>query len=366
MLDRKNNLESAVITFSDITEIKIAEKNLQQKHRDLVQSQEIANVGTWKWDHNTGSIEWSDMMYNIYGFDTKEPPPPEKVREIIIPEDRHIYDKAMEGFAEGNIPKEITYSIRKKNGEIRNIVVQAEILTSPEGEKQGLMGVVQDVTEYVRKEKEIKNLLTEKDIILREVHHRIKNDMNTIRSLIVLQAEQSNNDEAKEILLKAENRITIMGNIYNALYRSTSFTSINIKNYLQDLILNLQKTNTLSQPVSISTDITSIDISPRDSFPIGIIINELVNNAFKYAFSGKTDGEIKIALQKKEESQLEIIVADNGIGIADEIINNKNFGFGLVLVDALAKQLMGKVVFQNDSGTTITASIYIRKPNSYH
>jgi PAS domain S-box-containing protein len=220
------------------------------------------------------------------------------------------------------------------------------------------LGMVVDVTERKQAEARIQNLLEEKDMLVREVHHRIKNDMNTINSLLYLQASSSHNPGEVKALEEAQNRISLMRIIYEKLYLGHDFSNINIMAFLLDLIERIEQTYTVSAEIEIETDIDDVVIPAKQSFPVGIIVNELITNAFKYAFPDSGSGKISVSVHTEENSTIEINVADNGAGIPDEVIKNGNYGFGLTLVDAFTEQYGGSFSVENKEGSSVTAWLH--------
>ncbi len=211
----------------------------------------------------------------------------------------------------------------------------------------------QDITEIKKARKEIENLLLEKEILLREVHHRIKNDMNVIGSLLSLQAKSADNPEVSKNLDEIFNRIRIMGSIYNTLYRGEQVSRLNIRPFLCDVADSIIQAYTLSTSVTIKKDIVEVWIPARLSFPLGIMVNELLTNAFKYAFKDRSAGMIDISVTLDENQNLRVSVRDDGRGIPDQMLQPAGFGFGLTIFDAMVRQCRGEYTISNTDGTRV-------------
>lgn len=343
--------------FEDITERKNMETSLRQSEEKYRTYIENAPEGVFIADEKGNYIDVNPAACNMTGYQREELLTM-SIRDLASPEMK--MDSSFENLKKfGKTTTEVI--LRKKDG--TDIISS---LSATALEENRYMAFCSDITEKKTAEKRIEELLNEKNMLLREVHHRIKNDMNTILSLIVLQAEQCENEEAKKILNEAENRIVLMGHIYNTLYQSKSLTSIEIKSFLEDLIEDLQKAYLQDRGIRIVTEISPVEISPRDSFPLGIIVNELINNAFKYAFDSTGSGEIRLAVSKMESDILEIIVTDNGTGISKEIIEKKDFGFGLMLVENLSDHYKGDFEIISEGGTTVRLNLKIEPPTQNH
>ncbi len=218
--------------------------------------------------------------------------------------------------------------------------------------KPALVCMARDITARLRYEQEISGLLQEKEILLREVHHRIKNNMSTIASLLELQANLVTDPDAVQALQNSVNRVKSMMMIYAQLYQSSNIQSLDARQYLSALLPEIHQT--LLRPgldVEMKLDIAEIRISSRISFPLGIIINELVSNAFKYAYPNGGKGEIRVAFRQEDEASLGLCVANDGISMPDEVDVMNAETFGLSLVRVLTGQLNGSLSVSRGSGT---------------
>lgn len=218
---------------------------------------------------------------------------------------------------------------------------------------------IRDITERKLAEIQINELLDEKNLILREVHHRIKNSMNTIKSLLVLQAQSLKDPAAISALKDMESRVQSMMVLYNKLYQSVAFTEISIKDYLSALIDEIIRNFPNYKTITVRKEITDFVIDAKKLQTLGIIINELLTNIMKYAFSGRKDGTIKVTVTKTE-SDVSVVIADNGQGIPAEISFEFSTGFGLMLVRTLTKQLKGNIRIEREAGTTIVLDFRVK------
>ena len=207
--------------------------------------------------------------------------------------------------------------------------------------------VLRDVTDRKRTEK-IKQSLREKEILLQEIHHRVKNNIQVISSLLNLQSQYTDDKKSKEMFKECQNRIRSMALIHEKLYKSENLADINFNEYITDLVNGLHKSygiNTITVTVE-GNAFLGID----SAIPCGLIINELVSNSFKHAFTdGK--GEIKIDIHSYTDT-VELVVSDNGVGIPDDINFRESKSLGLRLVTILAEdQLNGTISLDRSGGT---------------
>lgn len=204
------------------------------------------------------------------------------------------------------------------------------------------LAIKDDITERKKDEGIIKNLLAEKELILKEVHHRIKNNMNSIVSLLHFQAKDMKTPEAVSSLEDAQNRVHSMMVLYDKLYRSKSFMEISFKDYLAGLIEEITANLVNRERVKVETHIEDFIIDTKVLSALGIIINEIITNAMKYAFRGKEEGLVSVSAALKDKL-VTLVIADNGIGIPESIDIESSPGFGLELVSMLTKQLKGNL-----------------------
>lgn len=205
-------------------------------------------------------------------------------------------------------------------------------------------------------EEKIKSSLLEKEVLLKEIHHRVKNNLQIISSLLNLQADNIKDNTAKEKYIESIGRIKSMAIIHELLYRSKNLSTINIQEYLQELISFISQTYYLRSSVKIklNVNISNQYFDINKAIPCGIIINELLSNAYKYAFSKTKKGEITINLidHPKQKGMCLLKVSDNGIGIPKHINTKDPQSLGLQLINSLVFQLDGNVDIKLEKGTS--------------
>ncbi len=196
----------------------------------------------------------------------------------------------------------------------------------------------------------IQNLLTEKEILLKEVHHRIKNNIATIQSLLSLQAKNVTSPEARTALQESIGRIKSMRTLYEKLLITDSYQEISVQDYVGTLVDSIVKFFSGGKEIVLEKNIADFKLDSKKIYPLGIIINELLTNIMKYAFSDRKEGRISITLKK--EGKLAILtLLDDGRGLPPDFDLNKSKGFGLMLVTMLADQLQGSFTIEDQNGT---------------
>ena len=204
----------------------------------------------------------------------------------------------------------------------------------------GTIGFALDITESKMYEQEIETQLHEKDIILKEVHHRIKNNLFSIKTLLEMQKSRAGDGEAKSVLNEAIVRMESMLHIYKRLLLSEEYGVLNVREYLTDLIDSILKIFPDSRRITLNGNIEEFMLSVKKVIPLGTIVNELLTNAMKYAFSGRDSGRLDVSLTR-EGDEFILAVMDDGPGLADSGSAGSAQGFGLALIEMLAGQLQG-------------------------
>lgn len=225
-----------------------------------------------------------------------------------------------------------------------------------------------EIEERKRAETELQRSLKEKEVLLRELHHRVKNNLQVISSLLDLQSEDVKDQQAYEVFLEAQNRIRSMAHIHEQLYQSSNLAELNVLSYIEQLVHTLLqsygKTNILPQ---IRIDGVALDIDTAVS--CGLIVNELISNALKYAFpsmasSGEaSQNEILVALSQNDDRMLSLVIRDNGIGLSNMRFDEpQSLSFGLRLVKMLVRQLRGTIDIDGSRGTCVTIAFPVPLP----
>jgi len=206
-----------------------------------------------------------------------------------------------------------------------------------------------EIEKRKKAEANVNKLLSEKEMLLKEVHHRIKNNMHIIQSLLSMQSDTIKIPEAVLAFQDAIARVESMGILYDKLYRSENYEVVEIEEYLSRLINDIVEMFPGMNKISIEKQIDNFQIGTKTIFSLGIIINELLTNAFKYAFTGRDNGVLKISV-KKEDNHITLILEDNGIGIS-ELKQAEEKGFGMTLIDMLVVQIEGNCKIETSRGT---------------
>ncbi|MBN1551183.1 PAS domain-containing protein [bacterium] len=211
---------------------------------------------------------------------------------------------------------------------------------------------VRNITDRKLAEEQIQNDLHEKEILIRELYHRTKNNMQVISSMLKLKARYIRNKEVTATFKEIDNKILTMALVHQKLYESRDLSHINLKEYINDLVSLIKQSQIISsKKLTFLTEGEDVNVLIDTAIPLGIAINELVTNSLKYGFPGNRKGEIKIHLQLTEKKELVIDVSDNGVGLSKDFEIQKDVHLGLKMVtDLIEHQLQGKISFKSKQG----------------
>ena len=201
---------------------------------------------------------------------------------------------------------------------------------------------------------DLKAALSEKEVLIKEIHHRVKNNMAVISGLLELQSWKMPDGEAKLALENSKQRIRTMSSIHETLYQNKNLSKINFKSFAEDLVMKVS--NSLkgrSKIITVDLDIEDGYINVNSAIPCGLILNEALSNSYKHAFKNKDRGNIKVSFKSLNDEEYALVVKDDGSGIPENMLKTESPTLGLTLINALVAQIKGTVEFKNSNGTTI-------------
>lgn len=268
---------------------------------------------------------------------------PEEVARQMIDDDQRV-------FAENRlVVKEETLVVRGS----KRIFETFKFPIPVEGKSMLLGGIAVDITARKMSEELVKNSLKEKELLLKEIHHRVKNNLQIVSSLITLQSEYIKDKEGKKAFTESRNRIDTMALIHEKLYMSADISRIDFSDYVNELVGNLFISYGInSDIVKSKIDIVNVFFDINTAIPLGLLINELVSNIMKHAFPEGIKGEFLISLHFDDAGMFTLVVRDNGIGFPQDLDFTNTRSLGLKLVNSLTKQLGGTIELDRKTGTT--------------
>jgi PAS domain S-box-containing protein len=339
--------EVRVVEFRDVTESALREQDLVNQQQFLQAVLQASADGFWVTDIQQRFLQVNEAFCQLSGY-TREEILQLRISDIAAADDLAKVQQVIKRIVERG-PEIFTSGQRHKAGHIFDVEVSASFLNVAGGR---LVGFCRDITERKRAERSIVALVAEKDLILKEVHHRLKNNMNTIVGVLHLQALEQDNPAVLAALEDAESRLKSMVVLYDKLYQSADFQEMSIAEYLPALVDEILGNFPGGQAVTVEKAVDGFIIGARQLQPLGIIVNELLTNIMKYAFTENSTPVIEVTAFMPKGHAV-ITVRDNGRGMPEAIDFKNTTGFGLMLVEMLTEQLGGSIRIERGNGTKI-------------
>jgi PAS domain S-box-containing protein len=341
--------------LSDVTERRVAERRLRLLAHALTSTRDAISIT----DMDNRLLFVNDAFVHTYGF-------PE---EDLLGNDMNLVRSS-------NAPLSLDEQIRKDTlaggwyGEILNrrsdgtefpVELWTSVVRNDEGDPVAMVGVARDITERKQTEEFLRSSLKEKEVLLREIHHRVKNNLQVITSLLSLQAEYLTDEPMTRIMRESQHRVRSMALVHEKIYQSHNLAEVDFGDYTRELVSQLFRSYGARQDLirmNIRTD--SVSLGVDRAIPCGIILNELVTNSLKYAFPDGRSGNIDIELRSVSAGLIRLIVRDDGVGFPKDFDMQKTNSLGLTLVHMLVDQVRGELSITPQS-TGVEVTLTFRK-----
>jgi len=339
--------------IAELEELRLRNAQLEaseEKYRNLF---ERVNDVILTIDMKGNIIDANKKAEEISGYSRKEMPI--NVLKLIGPLDALKFASRLRKLKKAKKLPPTEYTAKKKNGG-KLIIEITSTLIETKGKPKGIMVVARDITDRKRVEEQIKEALNEKEILLKEIHHRVKNNMQIISSLLSLQEGHIKDQAVRKAFKESQARIRSMAMIHEKLYQSEDLAEVGIKDFVESLTADLFITYDVNpDTVSLRNNVKNVYLKLDTAIPCCLLINELVSNSLKYAFPQGKAGEIIITLRSKNNTY-RLTVKDNGIGFPKEVDFHNTKSLGLQLVHMFVKKLHGSIKLDNRRGTEINVS----------
>jgi two-component sensor histidine kinase/PAS domain-containing protein len=332
------------------------EEKLRLSETRLKSTQSLGRIGGWEWDAVAGKTHWSDEVFHIHGIpvgavEDGSPELIEKSLACFSGEDRLKIEGAFRECAAKGTPYDLQAPFTDFQG--RELWVRTVAYGIWErGRVARVLGYIMDITGIHEAEERIAAALREKETLLRELYHRTKNNMQVISSMLELRAESVGSVESRAALLDIGTRVAAMALVHQMLYREKDLSHIRLDEYVRELA-DLLGSSYAASPgrVRLRLDLEPATVLIDVAMPCGLILSELVSNSLKHAFPGDRRGEIAIRLSRPSPEEMELEVADDGVGVVTDFDFRHQSSLGLQTIFALAEhQLQGRISFATEGG----------------
>ena len=341
LLNRLDELESQV------------EQTLRERERQLELVFETGSMGDWVWNIENDTISAHKSVWRLYGEPEKQGSEPfEWFRRRQHPDDQPWIGDELKKADVHKLPFNIEFRVVWPDSSVHWIYCRAVVVHDNTGKLIQVTGIDLDITERKMSESKLKRSLAEKEALLKEVHHRVKNNLTIVSSFLSLQAAAIDNQEAIDKLTDSERRVRSMAIIHEQLYQKNDVSSIDLVEYAQQLIDQVFSSFAPSELITYRFESVPTKLSIDQSIPCGLILNELLTNALKYAYP-QGEGEILIRIGA-ENNFITLTVSDQGVGMPPGLDWRESKSLGMKIIDALTAQLDGTLDVGSPPGASFT------------
>lgn len=344
--------EAYSIAFGrDITESRAVWQHLRATERKLSLHLQQSMLGVIEWDADFRIVEWNPAAAGIFGY-TRDEALGRQVDLIVPPQAMPVVEPVLAQLRDNSGGAHITNENLTKGGKTIFCEWFNTPLTDAAGEVVGVMSLVRDVTAEKHAEERVQSVLHDREVLLKEIYHRVKNNLQVVASLLSLQGRGIDDPRLSEVLADSVARVKAMALVHEQLYRSGDLARIALGSYLRSLMDSLDQAVMASRRgIALRVEADDTRVSIDTAVPCGLLVNELVTNALKHAFPAGAGGTVVTRFSADADGTLTLEVSDNGIGIAEDFDFRRSSSLGLRLVVSLTDQLEGQMSLEGAGGT---------------
>jgi PAS domain S-box-containing protein len=371
--DETSSTYGIFVALRDVTDVKRIEKELNNSERRLNSILEGSPIAQFVIGRDHKIIYWNSALEQLSGLKSsdmvgtnhqwkafyKEKKP--CMADILVDESQEKLDELYNGDLKPSKLINNAYEVTKffpsigKDG--KWLYFTAVSIKDDDEQTIAAIETLEDVSNIKNLEQELKNSLSEKEMLIKEIHHRVKNNLMVISSLLSLQSGYIKDQEDFELFRESQTRAKSMALIHERLYRSDDLKSIDFADYITLLVHDLLNTyNKDNTKIKLNLDLEKVNLDINTSIPLGLIVNELVSNSIKHAFPDNIKGELRISLKFKDGKYV-LVIADDGVGVAESINFRKTNTLGLQLVTNLTNQIDGTIELNKANGAEFTITL---------
>ncbi|MGB8891197.1 MAG: PAS domain S-box protein, partial [Methanoregula sp.] len=344
---------AVICIIRDISERKRAEASIREREQRFRMTGELIPYGVWICDASGQFTYCSESFLALIGMKQEDCKNHAWMRQLSPEDAERTKNDWMQTVQTGGF-WDYEYRIFDKTGQEHFILSRGSPIRDSSGKITSFVGIHLDITDRRQYENQLETSVREKEVIIKEVHHRVKNNMQVISGFLQLQTNYIKDPESAEKLEECQRRVRSMALVHEKLYQSKHLGFINVAEYIKSLTSELQESYVVQTEVKFEVDVENININLDTAIPCGLIINELLTNSLKYAFKGRSSGTLGISLHLSPDHRFTLKVSDNGTGLPKNFDLKSTATLGMQLVQVLVRQLGGEITITSQQGTTFT------------
>ncbi len=356
--DEAGQIRGVAKVLRDETERMRSEEEIRSSERQFYAVANLVPDLVWKNDAE-GKTIWTNQRWTEYTGKSGDEMRDFGWREVIHPDDRERSRARFRESVEMGHPLRQEHRLRRRDGEYRWFLTQLQPIRDDSGRVLEWFGSATDIHDQKIAMSAVQGSLAEKEALLKEVHHRVKNNLQVITSLLNMQARQVEEPQMLALFEEARNRVVSIASIHELLYQSASFASIDMVEYAEQLGRDLLRFYGAEKRIEFSVEGQGVSLELERAVPYGLLLNELLSNACKHAFPGQGSGKVSVALHRVDH-QMVLQVSDTGIGLPNGFDYRKTTSLGLQLVHTLARQLGAALTIGSGPGTIVRLSLPLK------
>ena len=359
---KDGKVEQVLAVSRDVTDLRRAGEVERRLTERLNLATAAGAIGIWDWDIARNELVWDDRMHELYGV------PRDRFGGVyeawlacIHPDDRESCNAAVDRIVESGNNYQSEFRVLSTDGNMKFFKSYGVVQRNKEGRAVRITGISCDITDRKETEEKLRLLVAQKDVMMRELQHRIKNNLTVVASLIGIGKDSLGPGHADKILRDTMDRISAISSAYDKLNLSDDLVSVDLRSYFADLIATIVRTYAVEgRDIRVKTELADFRLDSRLAMPLGLILNELITNALKYAYADRKNGELRVTLSNSETDLvggIRLRVEDDGPGFPPEFVPDSSFGMGYRLVHLLAEQIGGTLTVASGPGARIQLDI---------
>ena len=355
LYNTEGQITGAIESIRDITGRKWTEEQLKKREEELAAALDASGVGLWDWQIQTGKVECNEYFAEMIGYPLAELAPisiGDWIKLSYQDDLKRFNELINRHFAKQTPIYEDEVQLRHRDGHVVYVLIRGKVVAwDGQGHPLRMTGTVLDMTERKRHQADIEASLQEKETLIKEIHHRVKNNMQVISSLLFLQRKQISDPAIRTLFQESENRVFSIALVHEKLYRSKDLSNVDIQDHFQTMGDYLLSTfGTESGRITLDIHAEGVFLPIDKAVPISLITNELLTNSLKHAFPGQRKGMVRISLTQ-ENGTWRYLCYDDGIGFPPGLDFKNTESLGMQLVNGLVRQILGTITMQREEGT---------------